>query len=55
LILIAHFVSVISYFAIFGLYISALINLSAAYIFIVAYHLNLTARNTCSRRMVSPC
>jgi signal transduction histidine kinase len=40
LILIAHFVCVISYF-IFGLYISALINLSAAYIFIVAYHLNL--------------
>ena len=36
----AHFVCVISYF-IFGLYISALINLSAAYIFIVAYHLNL--------------
>src|ERR1700754_5100898 len=40
LILIAHFVCVISYFC-FGLYISALINLSAAYIFIVAYHLNL--------------
>lgn len=40
LILVAHFVCVISYF-IFGLYISALINLSAAYIFIVAYHLNL--------------
>jgi len=40
LILVAHFVCVISYF-IFGLYISALINLSAAYILIVAYHLNL--------------
>ncbi len=40
LILVAHFVCVISYF-IFGLYISALINLSAAYFFIVAYHLNL--------------
>jgi len=40
LILVAHFVCVISYFF-FGLYISALINLSAAYIFIVAYHLNL--------------
>jgi signal transduction histidine kinase len=40
LILLAHFVCVISYFF-FGLYISALINLSAAYIFIVAYHLNL--------------
>jgi len=40
LILIAHFVCVISYF-IFGLYISALINLTAAYFFIVAYHLNL--------------
>src|ERR1700754_3315457 len=40
LILIAHFVCVISYFC-FGLYISALINLSAAYVFIVAYHLNL--------------
>ncbi|HEY6901719.1 MAG TPA: ATP-binding protein, partial [Puia sp.] len=39
LILIAHFVCVISYFC-FGLYISALINLSAAYIFIIAYHLN---------------
>lgn len=40
LILIAHFVCVISYFC-FGLYISALINLTAAYFFIVAYHLNL--------------
>lgn len=40
LILIAHFVSVVSYF-IFGLYISALINLSAAYIFILAFQLNL--------------
>jgi len=40
LILIAHFVCVISYFF-YGLYISALINLSAAYIFILAYHLNL--------------
>jgi signal transduction histidine kinase len=40
LILLAHFVCVISYFF-FGLYISALINLSAAYIFILAYHLNL--------------
>jgi signal transduction histidine kinase/CheY-like chemotaxis protein len=39
LILVAHFVCVISYFF-FGLYISALINLSTAYIFIVAYHLN---------------
>ena len=51
LILIAHFVSVISYFA-FGLYISALINLSAAYIFIVAYHLNLR-RKYLLARMVS--
>jgi signal transduction histidine kinase len=40
LILVAHFVCVVSFF-IFGLYISALINLSAAYIFIVAYHCNL--------------
>ena len=40
LILVAHFVCVISYFY-FGLYISALINLSAAYIFILAYHLNI--------------
>ncbi|HEY4109814.1 ATP-binding protein [Puia sp.] len=40
LILFAHFVCVVSYFC-FGLYISALINLSAAYFFIVAYHLNL--------------
>lgn len=40
LILIAHFVCVISYFC-FGLFISALINLTAAYFFIVAYHLNL--------------
>jgi signal transduction histidine kinase/CheY-like chemotaxis protein len=40
LILVAHFVCVVSYF-IFGLYISALINLSTAYIFIVAYHLNV--------------
>ena len=39
LILVAHFVCVISYFF-FGLYISALINLTTAYIFIVAYHLN---------------
>jgi signal transduction histidine kinase len=51
LILIAHFVSVISFFA-FGLYISALINLSAAYIFIVAYHLNLR-RKYLLARMVS--
>jgi len=43
LILIAHFVCVVSYFF-FGLYISALINLTAAYIFIVAYHLNLRRR-----------
>jgi signal transduction histidine kinase len=51
LILIAHFVCVISYFC-FGLYISALINLSAAYIFIVAYHLNLR-RKFLLARMVS--
>jgi signal transduction histidine kinase len=51
LILIAHFVCVISYFC-FGLYISALINLSAAYIFIVAYHLNLR-RQFLLARMVS--
>ena len=51
LILIAHFVCVISYFF-FGLYISALINLSAAYIFIVAYHLNLR-RKYLLARMVS--
>ncbi|HTI11084.1 MAG TPA: response regulator [Puia sp.] len=37
--LIANFVSVISYFS-YGLYISALINLSAAYFFILAFHLN---------------
>jgi len=40
LILAANFVCVISYF-IYGLYISALINLSAAYVFIMAYQLNL--------------
>jgi len=40
LILVANFVCVISYF-IYGLYISALINLSAAYVFIMAYQLNL--------------
>ena len=40
LILVANFVCVISYFS-YGLYISALINLSAAYIFIMAYQLNL--------------
>jgi signal transduction histidine kinase len=51
LILIAHFVCVISYFC-FGLFISALINLSAAYIFIVAYHLNLR-RQFLLARMVS--
>jgi signal transduction histidine kinase len=39
LILVAHFVCVISYFY-FGLYISALTNLTVAYFFIVAYHLN---------------
>ena len=38
--LIAIFTCVISYF-VYGLYISALINLSAAYIFIIAYQLNL--------------
>ena len=48
LILIAHFVCVISYFC-FGLYISALINLSAAYIFIVAYHLNLRRKYLLAR------
>ncbi len=51
LILIAHFVCVISYFC-FGLYISALINLSAAYIFIMAYHLNLR-RKYLLARMIS--
>ena len=51
LILIAHFVCVISYFC-FGLYISALINLSAAYIFIIAYHLNLR-RHYALARVVS--
>jgi len=40
LILIATFSSVASYFF-YGLYISALVNLSAAYIFIVAFHFNL--------------
>ncbi|HXB92345.1 MAG TPA: ATP-binding protein, partial [Puia sp.] len=40
LILVANFTCVISYFF-YGLYISALINLSAAYIFIVAFHLNM--------------
>ena len=48
LILIAHFVCVISYFF-FGLYISALINLSAAYIFIVAYHLNVRRKYLVAR------
>jgi signal transduction histidine kinase len=48
LILTAHFVCVISYFC-FGLYISALINLSAAYIFIVAYHLNLRRKYPLAR------
>ncbi|HXB93998.1 MAG TPA: ATP-binding protein, partial [Puia sp.] len=48
LLLIAHFVCVISYFC-FGLYISALINLSAAYIFIVAYHLNLRRKYLLAR------
>ena len=51
LILIAHFVCVISYFC-FGLYISALINLSAAYIFILAFHLNLR-RKYLLARMIS--
>ena len=37
--LIANFTCVISYF-VYGLYISALINLSSAYIFILAFHLN---------------
>ena len=40
LILLANIVCVISYF-LYGLYISALINLSSAYIFIVAYHIGL--------------
>src|SRR6202012_4910043 len=48
LILIAHFVCVISYFC-FGLYISALINLSAAYIFIMAYQLNLRRKYLLAR------
>ena len=48
LILIAHFVCVVSYFY-FGLYISALINLSAAYIFIMAYHLNLRRKYLLAR------
>src|SRR6202000_1491768 len=48
LILIAHFVCVISYFC-FGLYISALINLSAAYFFILAYHLNLRKKYLLAR------
>ena len=38
--LLANFICVISYFC-YGLYISALINLSSAYIFILAYHLNV--------------
>jgi signal transduction histidine kinase len=48
LILVAHFVCVISYFC-FALYISALVNLTAAYIFIVAYHLNLRKRYLLAR------
>lgn len=48
LILIAHFVCVVSYFC-FGLYISALINLSAAYFFILAYHLNLRKKYLLAR------
>ena len=48
LILVAHFVCVISYFC-FGLYISALINLSTAYIFIVAYQVNLRRRYLLAR------
>ncbi|HEY4209211.1 MAG TPA: PAS domain-containing protein, partial [Puia sp.] len=40
LILVANFICVISYF-IYGLYISALVNLSSAYLFIMAYQLNL--------------
>src|SRR6201996_2802583 len=51
LILIAHFVCVVSYFC-FGLYISALINLSPAYFFILAYHLNLRKKYLLAR-MVS--
>ncbi|HVW59916.1 MAG TPA: ATP-binding protein, partial [Puia sp.] len=51
LILVANFVCVISYFC-YGLYISALINLSAAYIFIMAYQLNLR-RHYLVARMLS--
>src|ERR1700757_4187865 len=50
LILIAHFVCVISCFC-FGLYISALINLSAAYFFIIAYHLNLRRKYMFARTL----
>ncbi len=50
LILTAHFVCVISYFY-FGLYISALVNLSAAYIFIVAYHLNARRKHPLARAL----
>jgi signal transduction histidine kinase len=46
--LIANFTCVISYFA-YGLYISALINLSAAYIFILAFHLNLRRKYQLAR------
>lgn len=48
LILVANFVCVISYFC-YGLYISALINLSAAYIFIMAYQLNLRRHYVAAR------
>ena len=51
LILVANFVCVISYFC-YGLYISALINLSAAYIFIMAYQVNLR-RHYLVARMLS--
>jgi signal transduction histidine kinase len=46
--LIANFTCVISYFA-YGLYISALINLSAAYIFILAFHLNMRRKYELAR------
>ena len=39
LILSGNLLSVVSYFSL-SLYISALINLSAAYVFILAFHLN---------------
>ncbi|HEY4062575.1 MAG TPA: ATP-binding protein [Puia sp.] len=46
--LVAIFICVISYF-VYGLYISALINLSAAYIFILAFHLNLRRKYQLAR------